>query len=319
MRTRLKRSSSDPVSPTGSHRPVLLHEVLAALALREDDIVLDATLGGAGHAAQIAAALGANGLFIGLDADRAAIERVRARLAGAKTHVILSQANFRELEIVLGANGVAHLTRALFDLGWSSYQLDSGRGFSFQKDEPLLMTYDDEPGPHALTARKIVNEWEEESIADVLWGWGGERYARRIARAIVEARAEAPIETSRTLADLISKATPPAYRRGRTHPATKSFQALRIAVNDEIGALEEGLEAAWKRLSPGGRLAVITFHSVEDRAVKRLMQEWEKTKVGKRLNRTVIRPCSRELSENPRARSAKLRVIEKMQHSEIAT
>src|SRR3990167_8771888 len=315
MRTRRSQSSSDPVSSTPlsgeGHRSVLLHEAIESLTIAQNDIVVDATLGGGGHAKRIAGKLGKNGMLIGFDLDGEAVLRAREALQGVSPRVLLFQKNFRELRPALDEAGVPQITKALFDLGWSSYQLDSGRGFSFLKDEPLLMTYATDIKPGMLTAEKIVNTWEEGNIADVLWGWGEERYSRKIARAIVEARAQKPIKTSQELADIVSNATPYAYRRGRIHPATRTFQALRIAVNDELGALAEGLRSAWEALAPGGRIAVIAFHSIEDRIVKNMFAEWEKKGEGLRMTKKPMSPSSEEIRENPRARSAKLRVIEK--------
>lgn len=315
-------SSSDPVSSTRhrsekvvkkkiGHTPVLLHEVVDVLALRPSDIVLDATLGGAGHALAIANHLNTTGMLIGIDADREAIERARAALSTALPRTHFKQANFRTLKEAVAEAGASHITKALFDLGWSSYQLDAERGFSFLKDEPLLMTYADAPQEETLTAEKIVNTWEEENIADVIYGWGEERYARVIAKAICAARAASPIRTSRELGDIIARAVPGKYRHGKIHPATRTFQALRIAVNDELGALKEGLQSAWDLLEKGGRIAVITFHSIEDREVKNLMREWEEKGKGERVTRGVVKPTREEIAENPRARSAKLRCIEK--------
>ena len=172
------------------------------------------------------------------------------------------------------------------------------------------MTYADTPT--GLTAATIVNEWGEESIADILFGWGEEHYSRRIAKAIVARRAHKPFTTSVELAEAITAAVPPRYRHGRIHPATRTFQALRIAVNDELGALAEGLRSAWKHLAPGGRIAVITFHSIEDRVVKQMFAAWEASEEGKRVVRKPIRPAGPEISMNPRSRSAKLRVIQKL-------
>ena len=329
MRTRRSQSSSDPVSETpsfvktteGGHRPVLLHEALDALAISPSDTVVDATLGGAGHAREIIQRLGTKGIFIGFDLDLDAIARAQTALADASCTAHLINANFRNIKSELQKLGVEEIDRALFDLGWSAYQLDAGRGFSFLKDEPLLMTYSKESG--ALTAATIVNEWAEESIADVIFGWGEERYSRRIAKRIVEQRLHRPFTTAVELADCVREAVPAAYRRGprsksfalqrgrRLHPATKTFQALRIAVNDELGALQEGLTGASALLAEDGRIAVITFHSIEDRLVKRLFAEWEKRGYGKRVTKKPIVPSVEELRENPRARSAKLRVFHK--------
>jgi 16S rRNA (cytosine1402-N4)-methyltransferase len=174
------------------------------------------------------------------------------------------------------------------------------------------MTYADDPSPGSVTAEMVVNDWKEESLADIIYGWGEERFARRIARIIVEARAKKRITTSGELAEIVRSAVPSMYRHGKTHPATKTFQAIRIAVNDEMGALKEALTAAWRALEPGGRLAVISFHSVEDRAVKELMREWAGSDEGERLTKSPIVPSPEEVAENPRSRSAKLRGIRKL-------
>jgi len=331
MRTRRSQSSSDPVPSTasndvgpseasateGKHRTVLLHEAVEGLAIQKNDVVVDATLGGAGHARAIAEKLGAKGIFVGFDLDSDAIKRTEEALKpfsakatkGART--ILVQANFRNLAVEIPKLGLTHIDKVLFDLGWSSYQLDAGRGFSFLSDEPLSMTYANPAEAGALTAEKVVNEWAEQSIADVIWGWGEERYSRRIAKAIVEHRAQTPFRTSAELAEVIKAAVPTAYRYGRIHPATRTFQALRIAVNDELGALKEGLRGAWGLLAEGGRIAVVSFHSIEDRLVKQTFLAWEKEGEGERVTKKPLVPSQEELLRNPRARSAKLRVIQK--------
>jgi 16S rRNA (cytosine1402-N4)-methyltransferase len=300
------------MSLIGGHRPVLLHEVIESLSLRPDDIVLDGTLGGAGHAREIVHQLGTKGVFIGIDADAAAIGRAKEALKDAVATVHLVEGNFRNAESYLGKHGITHLTKALFDLGWSGFQLTAGRGFSFLQDEPLLMTYVAEPTEHTLTAERVVNTWKEESLADVIYGWGEERYSRQIARGIVAARAKKPITTSKELAEIVRGSVPPFYRKGRLHPATKTFQALRITVNDEMGALKYGLAAAFQRLAPGGRLAVITFHSVEDREVKRTFLDWAESGNAERITKSPIKPSDAEVKANPRSRSAKLRVIQKL-------
>lgn len=324
MRTRRHLSSSDPMSLTvghrsqlnkgdsTGHRTVLLHESLRALDVQPDDVVLDATLGGAGHAKEIVAKLGKKGVFIGIDADGDAIKRAEVALKGAKPKVILIEGNFRNVESYLGKHEIPHLTKALFDLGWSGYQLAGGRGFSFQKDEPLLMTYSHEVGAHTLTAGTIVNSWGEESISDVIFGWGEEKFSRHIAKGIVEARKKKPIATSGELAAIISDSVPTFYKRGRRNPATKTFQALRIAVNDEMGSLKQGLTSAWKALNTDGRLVCITFHSIEDREVKRMMLDWARSGGGERVTKSPIRPSREEIIANPRSRSGKLRVIRKL-------
>lgn len=307
------------MSRIGGHRTVLLDESIEALAIRPDDIVLDGTLGGAGHAKSIAHKLGTKGVFIGIDADHAAIERAQEALKGSVAKVHLIEGNFRNVESHLGKHGITHITKALFDLGWSGFQLTSGRGFSFLQDEPLLMTYEDSPKQGTLTAEIIVNTWKPESIADVIYGWGEERYSRQIARGIEDARKRAPITTSLQLAEIIRESVPGFYRTGKLHPATKTFQALRIAVNDEIGALKQGLSEAFKMLSPGGRLAVISFHSVEDREVKRMMLEWAANGSGERVTKSPLKPSQVEVRENPRSRSAKLRVITKLPEIDTET
>ncbi len=312
MRTRRQRSSSDPMSLIGGHRTVLLHESIEQLALRPDDIVLDATLGGAGHAREIVRVLGTKGAFIGIDEDADAIERARTALSDAVAPVHLIRGNFRDVESHLGKHGIPHITKALFDLGWSGFQLAAGRGFSFLHDEPLLMTYTDTPSDTQLTAQIIVNTWGEESLADIIFGWGEERYSRPIARGIVAARAKKNITTSLELAEIIRASVPPFYQRGKIHPATRSFQALRIAVNDEMGALKKGLQGAWNVLESSGRIAVISFHSVEDREVKKIMRAWSDAGEGDRITKSPIVPSREEVVSNPRSRSAKLRVMRKL-------
>lgn len=292
------------------HPPVLLHEAIDSLSIHEDDVVLDATLGGAGHARAISEKLGKRGVLIGFDLDPEAILRAERALKGAKARTHLVQANFRTLSEELNKLGISSITKVLFDLGWSGYQLAAGRGFSFLSDEPLLMTYGT-PRRDGLTAEKIVNEWGEESLADIIFGWGEERYSRRIAKRIVERRVKTPFKTASDLADAIKASVPASYRHGRIHPATRTFQALRIAVNDELGALSAGLTGAWNAMGPGGRIAVITFHSIEDRIVKRQFAEWEKNGEGERISKKPIRPSEAETKMNPRSRSAKLRVIQK--------
>ena len=320
MRTRLISSSSPVPSPLEHtrggqrHRPVLLHEVCNMLDVQKDDVVVDMTLGGGGHAEKLVKGLGGNGLFIGFDADSDALQRTREVLANSRAPVRLVCGNFRHLERELEHLRVKSITKALFDLGWSSYQLDSGRGFSFKADEPLLMTYQKELQSDTLTASTILNTWGESSIADIIYGFGEERYARRIAKAIVERRARKPIESSQELSEIVRAAVPIHYRRGKLHPATRTFQALRIAVNDELGALQEGLKAAWKALSPGGRIAVISFHSIEDRVVKRMFAGLVKKGEGRLLVKKPVVPGREEMLENPRARSAKFRAIEKISY-----
>ncbi|MBI2099941.1 MAG: 16S rRNA (cytosine(1402)-N(4))-methyltransferase RsmH [Candidatus Vogelbacteria bacterium] len=284
------------------HQAVLLQEVISGLNPKPGEVALDATLGGGGHARAIAEKLGPNGLLIGLDQDSAALARAREALKDCPGRVELMQGNFRDLDKLLATIEVTEIDLTLFDLGLSSDQLEqSGRGFSFQQDEPLLMTFADNPAPDTLTAQEIVNTWEEDNLADIIYGYGAETFSRRIARAIAFARVESQITRTGQLVEIIRQAVPAWYTHRRLHFATKTFQALRLATNDELGALKDGLNLAWQLLRPGGRLAVITFHSLEARLVKR----WSPEKV------KVTKPTREEILKNPRARSAQLRIIKK--------
>ena len=307
------------------HVSVLLHECIDALAIRPDGIYLDGTLGGAGHSSEIARRLTDGGLLIGVDRDPVALEAAQARLAPWMEHVRLVHANFREIDRILDSLHIERVDGMLFDLGVSSPQLDDGaRGFSYMADAPLDMRMNAED---RLTAHEIVNTWPQEELKRILYDYGEERYAPAIAAAIVRRRTQAPIETTLQLVDVIRGAMPPQALREKQHPAKRSFQAIRIAVNDELGAVEDMMHAAIDRLSPGGRLAVITFHSLEDRIVKSAMQaaargctcppEFPVCVCGKKPNvrlitRKPIISGPEELEQNPRARSAKLRVAERL-------
>ena len=218
------------------------------------------------------------------------------------------QGNFRNLKQVAHEAGIESAEGIVFDLGWHAEQLASGRGLSFNADEPLLMTLS---LPAGITAKDIIANWEEDDIATLLSEYGEERFAGRIARVIVEARRRHSIETSKQLADIVSSAVPAFYRRGRLHPATRTFQALRIAVNDELNALKDGIKDALSLLSSGGRVAVISFHSLEDRIVKQAFRKAEDDKRGLRITKKPIVPNAEERTKNPRARSAKLRIFQK--------
>ena len=295
-----------------------------ALAIRPDGIYLDGTLGGAGHSYEIASRL-TTGRLIGLDRDEVALAAARERLKPFSDRVTLVHSNFQALSAVLDDLGIAKVDGMLFDLGVSSPQLDDKeRGFSYMADAPLDMRMDRSEG---LTAYDVVNTYDQESLKRILYTYGEERYAPKIAAAIVKRRAEKPIETTLELAELIRAAMPPQALREKQHPAKRSFQAIRIAVNDELTAVEQMLASAIDRLNPGGRLAVITFHSLEDRLVKSAMQEAAKgcicpkefpvcvcgrTPKVKILTRHPIVADEAELAENPRARSAKLRVAERI-------
>ncbi|MCX6787997.1 MAG: 16S rRNA (cytosine(1402)-N(4))-methyltransferase RsmH [Candidatus Kaiserbacteria bacterium] len=293
------------------HDSVLMQEVLEALEVQSGDIVVDATLGGAGHFKELLAALGEGGVIIGIDADSAAVERARAAYAldrrPERPVAHLVNDNFRNLARVLERLGIGQVDKMLFDLGWSGFQIAAPRGFSFQNDEPLLMTY----GENSETAADIVNTATEEELSDIIFTYGEERFARGIARAIVAARSKERILTTGALVAAIKAGTPRQYHDRKINPATKTFQALRIAANDEIGAMREGLAAALSALAPGGRLAVISFHSIEDRIVKGILRDAAETGLGMMNPRKPIVPTREEILANRRARSAKLRVFER--------
>ena len=298
------------------HPSVLLQEAIEVLDLQPEDVVVDATVGGAGHFGILLERLGSAGTLIGIDADAEAISRAQAVYDAAEEspRMFLVEDNFRNIEEILDDRLIPFVDKSLFDLGWSGYQLSRGRGFSFQKDEPLLMTYGDPEAETAegerKTAADFINSASEEVIADTLYELGEEQFSRRIAHAIVEARKQERILTTFELVEVIKQGTPSWYHHRRLHPATKTFQALRIYVNDELGALREGLRAAIARTKPGGRIAVITFHSIEDRIVKNIFRDEVTKGNGSLITKKPILPSTTELSENPRARSAKLRVFQ---------
>lgn len=306
------------------HVSVLLQECLEGLNIRPEGIYVDGTLGGAGHSSRIAQRL-TTGRLIGIDRDPVALAAAGERLKPWKDRVTLVHSNFCEIKQVLSDLQIPGVDGILLDLGVSSPQLDDGqRGFSYMADAPLDMRMD---GEDALTAREVVNTWPQEELKRILYTYGEERYAPQIASAICRRREEAPIETTLELVDIIRSAMPAAALREKQHPAKRSFQAIRIAVNDELGSVEKVMADAIPLLNPGGRLAVITFHSLEDRIVKNAMAEAAKgctcppnfpvCVCGKKpqvklISRKPIVSGAAELAENPRARSAKLRVCEKL-------
>ncbi len=295
------------------HVPVLLQPTIERLDLKAGDIVVDATLGLAGHAREMAKYLGPAGTLIGFDADAGLLIKAKENLTGVECRTIFINTNFRYLKSALDQEGIGQVDKVLFDLGLNSEQFDeSGRGFTFQKDEPLLMTLTDQIGEETLTARQIVNEWGEESLVDIIYGYGGERLSRRIAKAIVEARAKKPIDTTFDLVAIIRNSVPVFYTKKRIHFATKTFQALRITVNDEIGALREGLIGAWEKLSDGGRVAALSFHGLESKMVKNFFKTKVVEGTGQLINKKVVRPTREEEMVNPRSRSAQLRVISRL-------
>lgn len=307
-----------------THRPVLLQECIEALNIRPDGIYLDGTLGRAGHSREIARRL-TTGRLICVDRDQAALDAARDRLAEWMGCVTLVHSNFCDLEAILAYAGVSAVDGMLFDLGVSSPQLDdASRGFSYMADAPLDMRMD---RSEALTARTVVNDWPRDELRRIFSQYGEERYAGPISAAIERRRAERPIETTLELAEVIRGAMPAKALREKQHPAKRCFQAIRIAVNDELSSVDRMIRAAVPRLNPGGRLAVISFHSLEDRIVKNDLAEFArgctcppdfpvcvcgKTPDIKLIGRKPIVSGQEELEENPRARSAKLRVAEKL-------
>ena len=306
------------------HVSVLLEECIEGLAIKPDGIYVDGTLGGAGHSSCIAAKL-TTGRLIGIDRDNVALAAAAERLKPFEDRVTLVHANFCEMDEALKGLGIDKVDGILLDLGVSSPQLDDGqRGFSYMADAPLDMRMN---GEDTRDARQIVNTWSYEELKRILYDYGEERFAPRIAAAICRRREQAPIETTLELVDVIKSAMPASALREKQHPAKRSFQAIRIAVNDELGAVETVMKKAVPLLNPGGRLAVITFHSLEDRIVKNAMAEAAKgctcppefpvCVCGKKpqvrlVTRKPIVSGEEELERNPRARSAKLRICEKL-------
>lgn len=314
------------------HITVLKEEATEGLRIKPDGIYVDCTLGGAGHSSLIASRLGSRGRLIALDQDEWALNNAKEVLKPYGDRVTLVKTNFRDLEEVLRSevhpdrDGISRVDGILFDLGVSSPQFDEGeRGFSYNHDAPLDMRMDQSA---ELTAAEIVNVWPEQEIARILYQYGEEKFSRRIAKVICERRADSPIQTTGQLVDMIKEGIPAAARRTGGHPAKRSFQALRIAVNDELGAFEDALHQAIKCLAPGGRVSVITFHSLEDRICKQIFNgyipkctcppDFPMCVCGggkgqlRLVNRKPIAPSEAEVAFNPRARSAKLRIAEKI-------
>ena len=307
-----------------THRPVLLDECIEALAIRPDGVYLDGTLGRAGHSREIVKRL-TTGRLICVDRDQAALDAAEARLAGWMDKVTLVHSNFDRVADILDELGLRGADGMLFDLGVSSPQLDdASRGFSYMADAPLDMRMDRSEG---LTAADVVNTWPQEELRRILQQYGEERYAPSIAAAIVRRRQERPIATTLELVEVIKSGMPAKALKEKQHPAKRSFQAIRIAVNDELASVDRMLQGAVPRLNRGGRLAVITFHSLEDRIVKNALAQFARgcvcppdfpvcvcgrTPDVKLTPKKPILPSEREIEENPRARSAKLRVAEKL-------
>lgn len=317
----------EPPAEASLHRPVLLHQLIEHLQPREGQIAVDGTLGGGGVTAALLERVGASGRVLAIDRDPAAIDRARRRFAGVPTpRLVLAHGNFAALARIAAEHGIAAADSVCLDLGTSSAQLgDPDRGFSFRLDGPLDMRLD--PGEPIPTAGDIVNGWEEADLALLVRSYGEERFASAIARAIVRARRRAPLTTTAELRSLVEDAVPRRFWPRRIHPATRTFQALRIEVNHELESLREGLQAAITLLRPGGRIGVISFHSLEDTLVKNALhvaaqnclcppQQPNCTCAHRAslllLTRKPVRPSPGEVEENPRARSARLRVAEKL-------
>ena len=306
------------------HFSVLLKECIENLNIRPDGIYLDGTLGLGGHSYEIASRL-TTGRLVGIDRDETAIQRAGKRLAPFGDKVTLVHGNFSDAAAILDSLGISGADGMLFDLGVSSPQLDEvQRGFSYMADAPLDMRMD---GRDSLSAYEVVNLWDENRLSSILWDYGEERYARRISRAIAERREKKPIESTLELVDIIKGAMPAPALREKQHPAKRSFQAIRIAVNDELGAIAAMMETAPDKLNKGGRLCVISFHSLEDRIVKSGIAARENgctcpreapictcgfVQTLKSVYRKPILPSPEELETNPRSRSAKLRVAERV-------
>lgn len=306
------------------HKPVLLDECIEALRIRSDGIYLDGTLGMGGHSWEIASRL-ETGRLVAIDRDKRAIERAGKRLEPLIDKITLVHGNFRDIGRILDELNIGAVDGMLFDLGVSSPQLDeTRRGFSYMSDAPLDMRMDESEG---LTAREIVNTWPRDKLKRILYDFGQERYAPRIAAAIAQRRESGPIETTQELVEVIKSAMPAAALREKQHPAKRSFQAIRIAVNDELEAISELMDTAVTRLRPGGRLAVISFHSLEDRIVKNAVasrengctcpRDFPECRCGfvrtlKSVGKKPTLPTEAEIQDNPRSRSAKLRVAERV-------
>ena len=304
------------------HKPVLFEETIDSLAIRPEGLYIDGTMGGGGHSEAILQRL-TTGRLLSIDQDPDAIQAAGQRLSRYPQSIRV-QGNFSSMKEIAHAQGWEQVDGVLLDIGVSSYQLDAPeRGFSYHHDAPLDMRMSQQ----GVSARDLVNGLSEQELADVIFRYGEDRNARRIARGIVEAREQQPLETTGQLAEVIKASVPAKVRRSEGHPARKTFQALRIAVNGELDGLQEGLEAAFSLLKPQGRLAVITFHSLEDRIVKRQMAQWcqgctcpkdfpvcvcGRTPQGQLVYKKGLAPSQQEVAENPRARSARLRVIEKL-------
>ena len=292
------------------HTPVLVQEVLEHMAIQQNSIILDGTIGLGGHAKNLMHAM-QSGVFVGVDADKNALAIAQRHLAplpdGITAHFV--EDNFRNITAITEKLAIVGYDRVLLDLGWGSHQLQSGRGFSFMHDEPLDMCYGTQKDMCTVTAFDVVNMFEEKNLVDIIKGYSGERWATRIAKHIIETRTASPITTTKHLATIVAGAIPRRFHPRHIHVATKTFQAIRITVNDEINTLRQFLTAIQALMRPRGRISIIAFHSTEARVVKQLFKTWEQEGIGKRHTKKACKPTQEECMSNPRARSATLRTF----------
>lgn len=292
------------------HKPVMLEEVLSMLNLKDGKIIVDCTVGLGGHALAMVEKIAPHGKLIGIDKDEETLSMAQEKLKPYSKNCIFIHDDFRNFDKVLEQYGIDGIDAVLFDLGVSSYQLDNPvRGFSIKAEGPLDMRMDRKS---FISAYDLLNNLTEDEISSILWRFGQERFSHRIARRIVQARQKQPISSTQQLAELVTKVLPYNAKFGRIHPATRTFQALRIAVNRELDALDEALKKAVLFLNKGGRLCVISFHSLEDKIVKENFRELAKTKRFRLVFKKILRPSLTEVHRNPRSRSAKMRVIERV-------
>lgn len=295
------------------HISVLLNESIDGLQIKQGDTIIDGTLGGGGHTLEIIQRFGPKVKIVCFDLDKDAISRSKKIIDTTKSDVIFQTTGFQNMDTVLDKLNIKSVDKILLDLGLSSFQLEEGeRGFSFSKNEPLLMTMKKSPGKEDLTAYEIVNTWDEETIADIIYGFGEEKHSRRIAKGIVDARLEKKITTTFDLVEIIDKAVGKFYKKKKINSSTKTFQALRIATNNELTNLEQAIQKGFNRLSVGGRMAIISFHSLEDRIVKKAFVNLKEKGSGNIITKKPIIPSDQEIKSNPRSRSSKLRLIEKI-------
>jgi 16S rRNA (cytosine1402-N4)-methyltransferase len=295
-----------------AHQSVLLKEIVSGLDIKDNDIVLDCTLGNGGHSLVIYQSA-KNVKIIGIDADETAIINAQKRFQENKAEIVTFNSYFDQLDKAVSVYGYTQIDKVLFDLGLRTDQIEEKeRGFSFNQDGPLKMTFSKNPNKNQVTAYDVVNDWGEETLADIIYGFGEETFSRRISRAIVEARKSKAIETTFELRDIIVKSLPKFLSFKKIHPATKTFQAIRIAVNNELERIKIATQKAFEILKPQGRIAVISFHSLEDRIIKNFFKEKVLSGEANFINKKPIVPSDDEIRDNPKSRSAKLRIIQKI-------